>query len=150
MGMKLLPPLFASYPRQGRVAPTLLIASICRQLQHPVQACPFCHNVDKTCSVLFTTPIQERRTNCTQRLVFTVRKANVANSPCPSLNKADATRQVGPPFGPKWIGRQSHVGQQLEHDHGPHSNGSLRQDGIHEPSGQRHVGGGNSASEAFG
>ena len=45
--MKLLPPLFASYPRQGRVAPTLLIASICRQLQHPVQACPFCHNVDK-------------------------------------------------------------------------------------------------------
>ena len=135
----MLPALFASYPCQGRAAPNLLIASVCKQVLRPLHACPCCHNVDKMCSMLFTTPDQRRRTNCTQRLVFIVRRANVANSLCPSLNKADATRQVGPPFGPKWIGRQSHDGQQLEHVHGLHSNGSSRQDGIHEASGQRQV-----------
>ena len=89
--------------------------------------------------MLFTTPIQERKTTCTQRLVFTVRKANVANSPCPSLNKADATRQVGPPFGPKWIGRQSRDGQHSEHVAAVHKNGSSRLDGNREAYGSHQV-----------
>ena len=83
----MLPALFASYPCQGRAAPNLLIASVCKQVLRPLHACPCCHNVDKMCSVLFTTPDQRRRTNCTQEQVFIVCKANVANSLCPSPTK---------------------------------------------------------------
>ena len=79
--------LFASYPGQRRAAPNLLIASICKQVLRPLHACPCCHAVDRTCSVLFTTPTQRRKTNCTQRLIFIARKAYVANSLCPSLTK---------------------------------------------------------------